>query len=525
MPPGAGVLITSQIYDLNNVPLVSGVSLIKWNLPHSLHTEHRGRTPKCPIANHRVEYNHSKIIPVRIGIDRNNNLVECPLEFEVLQEFSIPSNSSGTSGFREEKITLGTVRINLSEYVEESEGILRDGPGLLGRGSFSASAASEKTGHTRKRSSLSGISGHSGAGEDTSLRSTRTGETDERPVTADSDVEEGVVRRHLMQDSKINSTLKIGVLMIQIDGDRNYVAPALKTAPVFGGIAGIMTGDPTVDPAGEPSAETFGAGGNAPSSLTGKARENAAELQDMYRRSLAASWACQPGEMAADECVEDIFGGGDGFKGASKRGGGLLQPGAEHHTRAHTRVATHSSQGSHQSGGSSSSAEPHSAGGGGHSTLDESTSPVSGEDERGDTTGTGTGTLRPRDLARLRHRFHLHSPNSDRSSTATIKDPVHESSRGIGLGHNPTRDNPHRGISFWSPQQQLPPQRDFSRDRERDPPGAEEPRHPPESLDSLSTGTAAGSDRYDRTHQAFRSVRELDEYEVRDDLVAWKITA
>ncbi len=516
----ASVLTTSQIYDLNNVPLVSGVSLIKWNLPHSLHTEHRGRTPKCPIANHRVEYNHSKIIPVRIGIDRNNNLVECPVEFEVLQEFSIPTSSGGTSGFRDEKITLGTVRINLSEYVEESEAILRDGtgPGLLGRGSFSTSVASEKYGHARKRSSLSGISGTSGAGEDTSLRSTRTGETDERPVTADSDVEEGVVRRHLMQDSKINSTLKIGVLMIQIDGDRNYVAPALKTAPVFGGIAGLMTGDPTVDPAGEPSAETFGGGGPVPSSLTGKARENAAELQDMYRRSLAASWACQPGEMAADECVEDIFGGGDGFKGATKRGGGLLQPGAEHQTRAHTRVATHSSQGSHQSGGSSSSA------GGGHaSALDESASPVSGEDERSD----AMGTLRPRDLARLRGRFHLLGPHSDRSSTPTnTKDPAHESSRGIGLGHGPTRENPHRGISFWSPQQQLPPQRDFSRDRERDPPSAEEPRHTPESLDSLSTGTgAAGSDGYHRSHETFRSVRELDEYDVRDDLVAWKITA
>jgi hypothetical protein len=48
----------------------------------------------------------------------------------------------------------------------------------------------------------------------------------------------------LLQESKINSTLKIGILMVQVDGDRNYVAPPLKTAPVFGGIAGIMTGEP-----------------------------------------------------------------------------------------------------------------------------------------------------------------------------------------------------------------------------------------------------------------------------------------
>jgi hypothetical protein len=52
--------------------------------------------------------------------------------------------------------------------------------------------------------------------------------------------EEGVTRRYLMQESKINSTLKIGIGMRQIDGERNFVAPPLKTAPVFGGIAGIM---------------------------------------------------------------------------------------------------------------------------------------------------------------------------------------------------------------------------------------------------------------------------------------------
>lgn len=35
----------------------------------------------------------------------------------------------------------------------------------------------------------------------------------------------------------------------------------------------------------------------------------------MYRRTLAASWAAQPGEPRADECIEDIFAGGDGWAG------------------------------------------------------------------------------------------------------------------------------------------------------------------------------------------------------------------
>jgi hypothetical protein len=46
-----------------------------------------------------------------------------------------------------------------------------------------------------------------------------------------------------MKDSKINSTLKIGIYMRQTEGDKNYIAPALKTAQVFSGIAGIMAGE------------------------------------------------------------------------------------------------------------------------------------------------------------------------------------------------------------------------------------------------------------------------------------------
>lgn len=62
-------------------------------------------------------------------------------------------------------------------------------------------------------------------------------------VEESEDGEEGVTRRYLMQESKINSTLKVGIAMKQIDGERNFVAPPLKTAAVFGGIAGIMAGD------------------------------------------------------------------------------------------------------------------------------------------------------------------------------------------------------------------------------------------------------------------------------------------
>ena len=47
-------------------------------------------------------------------------------------------------------------------------------------------------------------------------------------------------------------------------------------------------------------------------SLSTKSKEHH-EYQDMYRRNLAAFWTAQPGELKADEAIEDIFSGGDGW--------------------------------------------------------------------------------------------------------------------------------------------------------------------------------------------------------------------
>lgn len=77
-----------------------------------------------------------------------------------------------------------------------------------------------------------------------------------------SDDEEGIVRRYLMQDSKVNSTLRVGIVMHQIDGDRNFItyallsliiislvliasSPPLRSAAVFAGIAGVVCVDTT----------------------------------------------------------------------------------------------------------------------------------------------------------------------------------------------------------------------------------------------------------------------------------------
>ncbi|KAL8787901.1 MAG: hypothetical protein Q9213_001928 [Squamulea squamosa] len=222
-----------RIIDLNNVPLVSGTSYVKWHLPSSTSAEHRGRTSKEVIREHKVAWVYDKLLPVRMTIDRNAMLQESEIHFEVMQEYS--------SGARGERIILGNVRLNLAEYVDAGE----DGDG-------------------------------------------------------------NITRRYLMQDSKINSTLKIGISMKQTEGDRNFMAPPLKSAPVFGGIAGIMTAE-------QGQGDDFS---HMPS-MSSKTRE-AGKLQDMYRRTLAASWAAQDGELPADECIEDIFAGGDGWGKALK---------------------------------------------------------------------------------------------------------------------------------------------------------------------------------------------------------------
>jgi len=108
-----------------------------------------------------------------------------------------------------------------------------------------------------------------------------------------------ITRRYLMQDSKVNATLKIGIAMKQVDGDTNFIPPPLKSAMVIGGIAGIMNAE-----AGE--AEDM-------PSIANKSRE-LSEAQDIYRRTLAASWACERGELPPDKLIEDLFAGGDGGK-------------------------------------------------------------------------------------------------------------------------------------------------------------------------------------------------------------------
>ncbi|RMD39851.1 hypothetical protein DV735_g5278, partial [Chaetothyriales sp. CBS 134920] len=222
---------TLRIIDLTNIPLVCGTAYVKWHLPMSSAAEHRGKTEKAYIQDHRAVWEYVKETPVRLTIERHQALQECEIHFEVVQEYSATGRGS--------RVQLGNVKLNLAEYTKPPEIIVNE-----------------------------------------------------------DEIDDGfVTRRYLLQDSKVNCTLKVGVKMEQTEGDTNFIAPPLKAAMVNTGIAGVLSTE-------------IGEGDYIPS-ITSKTRE-LTEAQDLYRRTLAAKWACQHGEMAPDQLIEDLFAGGDG---------------------------------------------------------------------------------------------------------------------------------------------------------------------------------------------------------------------
>ena len=103
-----------KVLNLNNVPYVTGKSFIKWHLPHSASTEHRGRTDSFPIVDHKVLYDYvSSKVALRLVVDKSNTLQESFIHFEVLHEV--------ISLGKPERITLGWIKLNLAEYVEANE--------------------------------------------------------------------------------------------------------------------------------------------------------------------------------------------------------------------------------------------------------------------------------------------------------------------------------------------------------------------------------------------------------------------
>ena len=89
--------------------------------------------------------------------------------------------------------------------------------------------------------------------------------------------------------------------MKQTEGDRNFTAPPLKKAAVFVGITGIMAGDEI-----EPEIHSRKA-------KKAKDKEIDDEDRDLYRKIMAAEDSRLPWQPRADDMIEDLFNGGDGW--------------------------------------------------------------------------------------------------------------------------------------------------------------------------------------------------------------------
>ena len=109
-------------------------------------------------------------------------------------------------------------------------------------------------------------------------------------------------RRYLLQESKMNSTVKVTISVVHVEGSRDYTTPPLKKAQMFHGITNLL-------------AESK----DLPQISRGIEQRNSKHLlhsptQEMYRRTFAAQWRVQAGELAPGDVVEDIFKGGTGWK-------------------------------------------------------------------------------------------------------------------------------------------------------------------------------------------------------------------
>ncbi len=165
----------------------------------------------------------------------------------------------------------------------------------------------------------------------------------------------------------------------------------------------------------------------------------AGELQDMYRRTLAASWGAQEGELPADQCIEDIFAGGDGWK-------------SKHAQDKVPAPRQHILQGSQQS--------------------DED------EEEQG-------------------HRHRLHHNRTHSSSSSRSVSTIRGTNLGKRMGHKYSKSRD--GIEV----------RGHVRGSSRS------------SMDSQQHGSS--SEGSERGRIGFKHAHEVDELEIREDLVAWKL--
>jgi N-terminal C2 in EEIG1 and EHBP1 proteins len=111
-------------------------------------------------------------------------------------------------------------------------------------------------------------------------------------------------RRYLLQESKMNSTVKVTISVVHVEGSKEYSTPPLKKAQMFHGITNLLAENKDLPQI---------------SRVIEKHNISKTEVHspwhEMYRRTFTAMWRLQVGELPPGDVVEDIFRGGSGWKG------------------------------------------------------------------------------------------------------------------------------------------------------------------------------------------------------------------
>lgn len=150
-------LLALRINELINIPQSSGYCYVKWSLKDGTGTsssivgsngestavmnQSHGLTPRVLVENHRARWNYEfdKPLPVKLQVDKNRELQAKKLILDIYFEFlndvnDLPRRStssssenakhSTTSAYSQRitgKVLLGTVCLNIAEYVREDE--------------------------------------------------------------------------------------------------------------------------------------------------------------------------------------------------------------------------------------------------------------------------------------------------------------------------------------------------------------------------------------------------------------------
>ena len=110
-------------------------------------------------------------------------------------------------------------------------------------------------------------------------------------------------RRYLLQDSKMNSTVKLTISVVHVEGSRDYTTPPLKKAQMFHGITNLLAENKDSLPRISRELEQY----NPKHMLY-------SPTQETYRRTFAAQCRLHGDELPPRDVVESIFKGGSGWK-------------------------------------------------------------------------------------------------------------------------------------------------------------------------------------------------------------------